>query len=192
MGVGNTEYNVSEKYKFIWLAPERTGSRKVAEILGYYGFVNKGNILFNSGKYNYSHYSPNIDGFEGYKLICNSRNPYSRVYSLFKNFYYGSKDKSKESFKRYLTEGLPQGQMMRMVVNPPITVKPDYIIRLEYMTDDLLKLPFIFDVLTEKQVHLLSHHEKPIDSWEEFYDEESKTIVYDLLKYQFDMFGYEK
>jgi uncharacterized protein YfaA (DUF2138 family) len=41
--------------------------------------------------------------------------------------------------------------MLRMVVSPRITVKPDYIIRLEHMTEDLLKLPFIFDVLTENK-----------------------------------------
>jgi hypothetical protein len=192
MGKGTTEYNISEKYKFIWLAPERTGSRKVAEILSYFGFTNVGMTLFSTGNYNFSHYSKELEGNKDYKLICNTRNPYSRVYSLFKNFYGLSTEKSKESFKNYLIHDLLNGQIKRMVINPPPNVKPDYIIRLEHMTEDLLKLPFIFDVLTEKQVRLLSYHDKPIDSWEEFYDEESRNIVYNLLKYQFDLFGYEK
>jgi hypothetical protein len=192
VGKGTTEYNISEKYKFIWLAPERTGSRKVAEILSYYGFTNGGSTLFRVGEYNFSHYSKELDKYEGYKLICNTRNPYSRVYSLFKNFHSLSPDKSKESFKKYLINDLSRGQTNRMLNNPPHDIKPDYLVRVEYMTEDLLKLPFIFDVLTEKQVRLFSYHEKPIEDWEVFYDDESKNIVYNLLKYQFDLFGYEK
>lgn len=192
MGSGIVGLNVSEKHKTIWLAPERTGSRKVAEVLSYYGFTNDGFSVFRYGQYRFSHYCNAVDKYLGYELICNTRNPYSRVYAIFKNLYAVYVDKSKESFKKYLTQDLQNGQTINMVINPPIHIKPKYVIRLEHMTEDLLKLPFIFDVLTENQLRLLSSHEKPIDKWEEFYDEESKEIVYNMLKPHFDYFGYEK
>ena len=134
-----------------------------------------------------------IDGrYSDYKVICNTRNPYSRVYSLFKNFYGKSNQKNKNNFKKYLLEDLPNGQMAPTVTNPILSRVPDHIIRLEYMTEDLLKLPFIYDVLTEKQVELLTQHGKEIDEWEPFYDQESKDIVYEYCKDQFIFGNYSK
>lgn len=189
MGSGVVGNNISEKYKFQWIAPERTGTRKLSEILSYYDFTWNGKKVFNHGIQNYSHYF-NPNNFEEYKIICSTRNPYSRILSLFKNYYLGKKDK--ETFKNYLKYDLPKGQMYKMVVNPILTKRPDYIVRLEYMDDDLLKLPFIYDVLTENQVRLLSEHGKPIDEWESFYDEESKDIIRNLIPTHFEYFGYEK
>lgn len=192
MGSGVYGCNISEKYKFVWVAPERTGSRKVAEILTYYGFTNNGKKVFDTEKYGFSHYCNPNENHNDYKIICNLRNPYSRVYSLFKNFYGLSSNKDKDSFKRYLVNDLPVGQMAKMVVNPILNRNPDYIIRLENMYEDLLKLPFILDVLNENQLKMLSTHGKPIDEWEEFYDSESKSIVYDFCKDHFIFGGYEK
>ena len=45
MGTSKTNYNVSERYKTIWLAPERTGSRKVSEILTFYDFKQNDTII---------------------------------------------------------------------------------------------------------------------------------------------------
>ena len=192
MGTSKTNYNVSERYKTIWLAPERTGSRKVSEILTFYDFKQNDTPVFNFGNYNFSHVMPTDGRYSDYKIICNTRNPYSRVYSLFKNFYDKFDFKNKGNFKKYLTEDLPNGQMTRMVVNPILNRVPDHIIRLEYMTEDLLKIPFIFDVLSEKQIELLAQHGKEIDEWEPFYDQESKDIVYEYCKDQFIFGGYSK
>ena len=192
MGTSKANYNVSEKYKTIWLAPERTGSRKVSEILTFYDFKQNDTPVFNFGNYNFSHVMPTDGRYSDYKIICNTRNPYSRVYSLFKNFYDKFDFKNKGNFKKYLTEDLPNGQMIPMVVNPILNRVPDHIIRLEYMTEDLLKIPFIFDVLSEKQIELLAQHGKEIDEWEPFYDQESKDIVYEYCKDQFIFGGYSK
>jgi hypothetical protein len=120
------------------------------------------------------------------------KNNTKKDYELFKNFYDKFDFKNKDNFKKYLTEDLPNGQMTRMVVNPILNRVPDHIIRLEYMTEDLLKLPFIYDVLNEKQIKLLTQHGKEIDEWELFYDQESKDIVYEYCKDQFIFGGYEK
>ena len=183
--------NISEKYKCEWVAPERTGSRKVAEILSYFGFTNNGKPIFFYGDHKHSHLGPD-QKYGDYTLISNARNPYGRTYSIFKNFFRPGEDKSKESFKEYLKNDLKNGNTLSMVVNPFFTKTPDYIIRLEHMVEDLLKIPFILDVLSENQVKMLSFHEKPLDDWEQFYDEESKEIVYNLTKHHFEYWGYEK
>jgi hypothetical protein len=79
-----------------------------------------------------------------------------------------------------------------MVINPILNKAPDHIIRLEYMTEDLMRIPFIYDVLNKKQIEMLTQHGKEIDEWESFYDQESKDIVYEKCKDHFIYWGYEK
>ena len=184
--------NISEKYKFEWIAPERTGSRKVAEVLNYYGFKRNNQPIFMTVSYKYGHAVKFNELYSGYKVICNARNPYGRVYSIFKNFYNMIRDKSIVGFKQYLTNNLIQGQTLKMVLSPEPNRSYDYVVRLEHMVDDLLKLPFISDVLTETQLKMICSHGKEIEDWREFYDDEMKEIVYNLTKYQFEKWGYEK
>ena len=191
MGLGIEGNNVSEKYKFQWIAPERTGSRKVAEILNYYEFKCAGLPVHGHGLQHYTHIWTNNVGPD-YKTICNARNPYGRTYSLFKNFHTRIKDKSKNGFKEYVLYGLTKGDMSEMVSRPKISEPFDYVIRLEHMKDDLMRLPFILDVLTESQLEMLTSHGKEIENWEEFYDDDMKEIVYGYTESQFRFWGYEK
>jgi hypothetical protein len=192
VGMRNGGNNISKKYNCQWIAPERTGSRKISEILTYYDFKKNGKNVNNFGVFNYNHkVEPNEEG-TNYKVICNARNPYGRVYSIFKNFYPIIKDKSKEGFRKFLTEDLVKGHMMDMIVSPKSDKPFDYLIRLEHIKDDLMKLPFILDVLTESQIDMLLAHGKEIESWEEFYDDDMKEIVYNLTEHQFKLWGYEK
>jgi hypothetical protein len=185
--------NVSEKYKFEWVAPERTGSRKVAEILNYYGFKCNGLPIHDGITVNpYTHRSISNEKYSDYKVICNTRNPYGRVYSLFKNFYHHFTDKSKEGFRKFLTQELPRLETINMVSIKKWDKPFDYIIRLEYMKEDLMKLPFILDVLTESQIDMILSHGKEIEDWEKFYDNEMKEMVYGYTEHQFKLWGYDK
>jgi hypothetical protein len=74
------------------------------------------------------------------------------------------------------------------MVNKPF----DYIIRLEHMKEDLMKLPFILEVMSESQIEMMISHGKDIDDWSEFYDDEMKEIVYNLTEHHFKLWGYEK
>ena len=188
----NTTNNVSEKYKFIWVAPQRTGSRQVAEVLSYYGFKSNGTPIFTNGRYNFLHTIALDEYYSDYKLICNARNPYGRVYSIFRNFYQKISDKSIVGFREFLTNDLQQGQFLQIVLNPGPNLSYDYVIRLEHIVDDLLKLPFISEGLTYSQLKMVCSHGKEIESWEQFYDDEMKEIVYNLTEYQFKAWGYER
>jgi hypothetical protein len=199
MGIGVAGSNISEKYKFQWIAPERTGSRKVAEVLSYYDFKHIGNKIYDYNGYNYTHKSIiNENLWKGnypssqYKTICNARNPYGRVYSLFKNYCVQITDKSKEGFRDYLLNHASKETHFTIIVEPKWVGPFDYVIRLEHMKDDLMKLPFILDVLTEPQVEMLSSHGKEIDDWGQFYDDEMKEIVYSYTEHHFKLWGYEK
>lgn len=192
MGKSAEGYNVSEKYRSVWFAPERTGSRKVAEILFFYDFKCQDKLVSQFGEYYFSHNKPEDNKFDDYIHICSLRNPYSRVLSLFKNFYSKESNKNKDTFKKYLKEDLPHGAMLKTVLNPILSRVPDHIIRLEHMSEDLMKLPFIYDVLNEKQIGLFTQHGKEIEEWESFYDQESKDIVYEYCKDHFIFGGYSK
>ena len=185
--------NVSEKYKSVWIAPERTGSRKVAEILSYYDFKSNGKLVFNhSNGYSHSHQSVVDDKYADYNLIVSIRNPYGKTYSLFRNFFNNRQSQGKDLFKKFLLEELPKGKMNNMILNPILNKNPDYIVRLEHMREDLSKIPFIFDILTEKQLDLMTQHGKQIEDFEVYYDQESKDIVYEYCKHLFILGGYEK
>ena len=106
--------------------------------------------------------------YKDYKIICNTRNPYSRVYSLFKNFYHYTTDKGIDSFRDYLKYKLPNIGLLELSLKPKLVRHPNYIIRLEYMREDLSKIPFIYDVLTDEQLDYLTEHGKGIDSWRNF------------------------
>lgn len=186
-------YNISERFKCQWIAPERTGSRKVAEVLCFFGFTNGEKSVFSDNKYVFTHMAAFNENYKDYKLICNARNPYSKTVAIFRNLskteYRGG---NREQFKKFVFEDLSQGSSLNMIQNPFIEKKIDFIIRLENMTEDIKKIPFILEKFTHKQIEALCHHEKPLFPWEEFYDQETKDAVYQYTSHLFDIWGYEK
>lgn len=186
-------YNISEKYKCQWIAPERTGSRKVAEILCFFGFTNTGKSVFSANEHAYTHLVAFDEKYKDYKLICNARNPYAKTVAIFKNIYTPeSRNGNKDDFKKFVLEDLKQGKRIDMVQRPILNRKADYTIRLEYMTEDIKKIPFILEKFTDKQIEALCYHERPLFPWEEFYDQETKDAVYGYTSHLFEMWGYEK
>ncbi len=185
-GNGVMGYNVSERYRMLWYAPERTGTRGLSEILAYYGFTRNGTPIYMNGIQNYSHITPQDNYYLNYQTICSTRNPYSRMISIFKNYC-----QKKITFKDFIFKELQSGEF-DFVYSPKIIKPFDYLIKLENLFEDLIKLPFIYDVLTENQLELLCQHGKKIDEWESYYDEETKNRVYELLKDHFLFWEYEK
>jgi len=192
------EANVNEKYEFVWIAPERVGSRSTAKIFSFCGFMCRGKQLSVANALTYTHNSEIPPKYKDYKIISSARNPYSRTLSLYKNFVY---PEVKITFKEYvlgLTCGKPEENFKHgnskysTFINPVLEKQPEYVIRLENIHEDIKKLPFIFNHLTEKQLGEMCEHGKEIEEWESHYDQEMKDLVYKHLKHQFDMWGYEK
>jgi hypothetical protein len=188
--VNTTRYgfNVSEKHKMLWWAPIRTGTRTVSQILGYNGFKFEGKPT----GFGYTHYCGIEEKYSEYDIICSCRNPYDKIVSIFKNYYPTYPEKNKETFRDFILDNLNTQQFIDLVNNPKIVKKPKYFVRIENLKEDLLKLPFIYDVLDEERLDLILEHGKQLDSWEEYYDQNIKDKVYNKLKTLFIVFGYSK
>lgn len=82
--------NISHKYKTIWWAPERCGTKATAHIFNHFDFdyqqVCGNNTKSKSEQYQSHQISPPPTQYEDYEVICSVRNPYDRVLGLFLNF----------------------------------------------------------------------------------------------------------
>ena len=192
------EANVNEKYRLVWIAPERSGTRSLVRIFTFCGFVCKGRPLNLGYGYNYTHNWEIPEKYKDYKIISSARNPYSRTLALYKNFVYGFEDITFREYILGLTCGKPEENLIdgnskySTFTNPLFEKQPEYIIKLENFYEDIKKLPFIFNHLTEQQLEMMCEHGKEIEEWESHYDQEMKDLVYEHLKHQFDTWGYER
>ena len=192
------EANVNEKYRLVWIAPERSGTRSLVRIFTFCGFVCQGRPLNLGYGYHYTHNWEIPEKYKDYKIISSARNPYSRTLSLYKNFVYGYEDITFREYILGLTCGKPEenfkdgNSKYSTFTNPLFEKQPEYIIKLENFYEDIKKLPFIFNHLTEQQLETMCEHGKEIEEWESHYDQEMKDLVYEHLKHQFDTWGYDR
>jgi hypothetical protein len=180
--------NVSERFRAVWIAPERTGSRTVAQILNYCGFHRNQKPISLCEIYNYTHRFKDPSLFNDWVHICSARNPYARTYSVYKMI----QTDVKSTFKDFVKKRMFNLKGKEMVLNPYFYKNPEFIVRLEYLKEDLIKIPFVTECLTETQLDYMTIHGKPLSSWEEHYDEEMKEIIYNTLKHHFTTWGYDK
>ena len=180
--------NISEKYHAVWIAPERTGSRTVAHILNYCGFQHNHKPISLLDKHDYTHRFNEPESFNDWIHICSARNPYARTYSVFNMINNNGKD----SFKEFILNKTFNYRGKEMFLKPIFYKKPDYVIRLENLKEDIDKIPFIKNHISETQLGYMLTHGKPLSSWEEHYNDEMKEIVYEVTKHQFETWGYEK
>lgn len=184
MGIGEFGYNLSEKYSCVWIAPSRTGTRGVAEILSRYDFKYNGEPIHSGQSDNYCHFTSDLSFVRNYKIICSARNPYGRLLSHYKNY-----NIEKITFQEYVKNKKWLGLKLE---EPILSKKPDYLLRLEHLQEDFNKLPFISDKLTEKQLESYLKHGKELDIWQDYYDQDMKEIVYMSFKNHFIFWNYEK
>ena len=192
------EANVNEKYGLVWIAPERSGTRSLVRIFTFCGFMCQGRPLNLGYGYHYTHNWEIPEKYKDYKIISSARNPYSRTLALYKNFVYGFEDITFREYILGLTCGKPEenfkdgNSKYSTFTNPLFEKQPEYIIKLENFYEDIKKLPFIFNHLTEQQLETMCEHGKEIEEWESHYDQEMKDLVYEHLKHQFDTWGYDR
>ena len=192
------EANVNEKYGLVWIAPERSGTRSLVKIFTFCGFMCQGRPLNLGYGYHYTHNWEIPEKYKDYKIISSARNPYSRTLALYKNFVYGFEDITFREYILGLTCGKPEENFKdgnlkySTFTNPLFEKQPEYIIKLENFYEDIKKLPFIFNHLTEQQLETMCEHGKEIEEWESHYDQEMKDLVYEHLKHQFDTWGYDR
>lgn len=214
--------NVSHEHKIIWWAPERTASKITAQILKNFNFeyYENSNTIKKLCEPYHTHEIDIPKGCEDYKVICNMRNPYDRVLSLFLNFTSVgmnsvlTKDKRDNFINRFdyfLNElyfmAIKKNKIQNLERNVPIkkyisvlnfTGKiPDYFIRTENLIKDLSNLDFITesDMWKSGQIHELIDNNnfkvKRSFSFDEVFTLGGANKVYQYQKKLFFITGYD-
>ena len=214
--------NISHEHKTIWWAPERAGTKITREVLWDFDFMTY-NPKFEHDelplKLRYqSHFNEIPEEFSNYKLICNVRNPYSRVFGLFLFTQYKDVviDKFmhnfiKERFDNFILEyfvkektsinlsKITQTKNVDLNYFSKWTFKsriPDYFLRVENLSEDLYNLEFIksnpdwnLESVRQKVENNRFITNKPL-KFDEVYNFETAKRVYFYYKKVFHSVGY--
>jgi hypothetical protein len=192
--------NWSDELKVIWLLPMRTGARSVGQILLKLGFQSSIKDTFPD------HALLFPESMSEYQVICNVRNPYSRIVSLY---FLTQNNLRKEFTFQYFVENIFEilkgkntfGIYVNLIRNKKI---PDKIIRFENFIEDIMSLDLIqlkyHDLEKTINDHIIfnnfltehSEVKKKFTSWKEMYNEELAEIVYNSMEEDFINFNYEK
>lgn len=206
--------NGSHEMKFIWWGTAGCGSRTTQVFLVQAGCkdlknYNEGFEIPQQGSHTHAQGIP--EGMEEYPIICNVRNPYSKCVSSYLD---ESSDKNHEnydiSFKDWLLKLTHEDRITRdadhfyMLEWEGFGRRPDYLIRLEYMEEDLRKLPMFehnqdFEDAMFGIRNNIYKNENPRDEYigqlqhfQKYYDQEIANLVYNTHKEYFELSGYDK
>jgi hypothetical protein len=188
---------VSQTYKFIYIAPPKTGSTSMDCYLKDYYEADQWKKCFvscNKSDDSCWRHIPDIPSeFSDYFIFATVRNPYHLVLSLYMN---DIKTNPKEySFEEFVIDRIPKKRFLLTKYTcqhddykPPqgcIFYKLNQVVKLENMQKDVENLPF-YKEGTFLQTLNESTSRKPN------YTKELAKIVYESHKEDFYMFGYNE
>jgi hypothetical protein len=126
-----------------------------------------------------------------YKTICTVRRPYERIIS---SYFYNGKSKlyGFKTFVLYHLERLSSNKLVNHF-SPQLT----YFKYGDYTVDHIIKLENITEDSKAIGINVKYHYSKTIGTSKiknvmDMYDEQTKDIVYNLYKEDFELLGYEK
>ena len=204
---------VSHKYKFIYIKNEKVAGSSVESFFGKYCIDPKKVYNYNdaisehidefgiigsrtagcknSDKWRNHKDAPSIrndlgkEKFDEYLKFCVIRNPYDKMVS---RYYY---NQSKLSFKEFVKKNHNNNLEIHSINGKSVC---DYFIRYEYLEEDIKTLCKKLKI-DSCDISLLPQHKSGIRKskkhWSEYYDDETKKIVYNKHKKEFELFGYD-
>jgi hypothetical protein len=195
--------NTDERF-FVWMPP-KTASVTASLILPKLGFKcydNNNNNLKPVDMRNMHNHSANFfNGHENYSLITTLRNPYSLMSSKY--IFFGERKEliSQDDFIDYLENffyGVESKFKYLQCYNHRKRI-PDYVIRVENMFEDYLKIPFVlknelnYSGELSKLCNIKNNatHSK-ITDWKLSYNQTSADIVYYNFAHIFELGGYDR
>lgn len=213
--------NVSHRHKTIWWAPERTGTKITREILKKYDFFvldSKTEKEIDMVEHRVSHFNKINEQYSDYILICNVRNPYDRVFSIFLMTFYENialekklHGEIRKTFNNWVVNAF-RAQKMSVKLDTNYSSKnvdlnyfskwvfnekiPDFFIRIEYLVEDLKKLEFVkSDVSwdTEKIEQLVENNvfkNNRAVKFNNMYDFDTAKLIYVYFKSIFNLVPY--
>jgi hypothetical protein len=217
--------NISHEHKIIWWAPERCGTKATAHIFSKLGFdffqdeTETGKSITEDGITYQSHNIKYPEKYNDYKIICNIRNPYDRMVSLFSNFanvgksfVYTKNNPQKliTTYESFIREMLLYNKVVTIedLKDRPIQKSylakyhfdnriPDTFIKMESLEEDLGKLDFVRESEIWKSGYIHDYlvknnyiNIKPY-KYNDIYTFESAKRVYEYHKKQFIICEYD-
>jgi hypothetical protein len=208
--------NVSHENKVIWWAPERCATKITAKIFGEADFFVDGRPL-SEGYHSHDFEIPS--GCEDYKIFCNIRNPYDRIFGIFLNFtnfginFVYTKDKKQDLITKYenfidefVTNNRRFSENQKIGEEPTLwryfnkmnffQKYPDYFIRVENLEYDLSKINFMTDTYLWKSgqakelLEKNSFLKKRPFTFDEIYTEKGANKIFHYFRKQFFLLGY--
>lgn len=213
--------NISKEHKVIWWAPERTATEVIGIIFSKLGFdFNRdGEMVVNvESDLTLSHDEGILENDLDYRIICNVRNPYDRIFSIFMNFdilkmlpptkeikpklipyfhkwvkSYFEKNKLMVKINDYGKVNITSESLKKFTFRNRL---PDYFIRVENLVEDLEGLDFVKNSSEWKNgdfINLLNNNpyrKTPYYDYKEFYDLETAKLIYEYYFIHFHMVGY--
>jgi len=203
---------VSHKYKFIYIKNKKVAGSSVESFFGKYcnnpnkpyyytdaisesideygiiGSRTSGKTFFDI----WTNHMPakkikNLLGnriFNNYIKFCVIRNPYDKMVS---RYYWNN---SKENFKDFCKKTNVSNLNIHSIDKKSVC---NYFIRYENLENDIIKLCKLLNI-NDYNIKLLPHHKSGYRNnnkhYREYYDNETKQIVYQNHKEEFNLFGY--
>ena len=210
---------ISHKYKFIYLKNYKVASTSVESFFGQYcinpslnySFEDNQSVIISeygiigsriiSDKIWYNH-NPACDIkrdlgediFNTYFKFCVIRNPYDYMVSSY-YWDYRNNYRPIKSFKQYVidyTISDIRNNLNRLFIDDKEVCNA--YIRYESLEEDIKKIICTLEI-TDYNISKLPNHKsgyRPKGThYREYYDEETRNLVYNLFKTEIDMFGYE-
>ena len=204
---------VSHKYKFIYIKNAKVAGSSVESFFGKYCIDPKTVYNYNdaisehidefgiigsrrSGVKNSDKWKNHKDAksirndlgkekFDEYLKFCVIRNPYDKMVSL----YYW--EQSKLSFREFVKKTDINNLNIHSINGKSVC---DYFIRFEHLEEDIKTLCKKLKI-DSYDISLLPKHKSTQREnkkhWSEYYDDETKNIVYNKHKKEFELFGYD-
>ena len=185
---------ISHTFKAIWMFPQQTEEEVTVNFLKKYDFS------FFDGN-NYSHY----------ETICNMRNPYDRILSLYFKKHFNNKLIKKEltsvykkMFNEWINTTFISNKLIVSAVNlPKFTVHevnllekwkindktPNFFVRLENYENDMNQISFIKNKLSD--LPKINLKEQRTFDFNDMYSTESAKKIYHFFKKHFYLCGYD-
>lgn len=185
---------ISHTFKTIWMFPHQTGEEVTTDFLR---------------KYDFERYDG--DDYLDYHLICNMRNPYDRMISLYFKKHFNNRLIKKEltpiykkMFNEWVDTAFISNKLIVSVANlPKFTISgvnqlekwtfsdkiPNSFVRLENYEDDIHKIDFINEELID--LPKINLKEQRTFGFNEMYSTESAKKIYHFYKKHFYLCGYD-
>ena len=153
-----------------------------------------------------SHSDEIHENHSDFNFIMNVHNPYKRLVSIF-NLIKKDEKYSTLKFENWIRRNVEESDKFNSNPNQlwlskiflGFDHKPNYIVKVENLYKDLMKIEFIKKNFTEKlQIIFLeniitnSYRESDVDYWKKEYNKDLSKFVFEKFQTDFEIFNYDK